>query len=409
MFLHRELLTLGLVALGLGGLAAPWGDRLPVIRALDDAVLVRDVDEVNDDLIALANVVRIEGAVHGDLIVFADRLIVTGSVDGDVLGFARRAELDGTVSGSSRLIAGTLEIGGTVSGDVTGTSLSLTIDGRVGRDVYSIDGELRVRGEVGRDVAGRAIRRAFLSGRVGRDFEVVTGRLVVTSEAVVGGSLIYTQGSDVSIASEADIGVVVVREPAGAQVQVRAVQLLVAILAAILFVLAGIAVFFLFPRSLRLAIDRIRRRPLLTLGLGAGFVVAPLVLFAVFGLLLGFAPIQVAAPAVVLLGPVVMIVTVLLAIAALLAPIPVLTVLGNTFILRRSSPVAGFAVAVPIWLLLLLVPYLGTLVAAVVVLFGLGAWLGGWLEARGSAGWAVQRASGVHRRSRKGESTEEGS
>ncbi|HEY5578299.1 MAG TPA: polymer-forming cytoskeletal protein [Acidimicrobiia bacterium] len=369
--------------------ALPDGGSLHAVRRMSDVVVIGEQERLADDLIVVAQDLRIEGTVEGDVIAFTDLLTVSGTVAGDLLGFSRRADIGGEVQGSVRLAGGILEVGGRVGEDVTSAVLRLAISGRVGRDVYAVGADLEIDGSVGRDVSGRLTRRVLLAGSVGRDLEPVTPRLIVTEGASVGGTVVVWAGTEAAIAEEAEVGTVVNRSPAGAQIQVRAARLMVLVVAAIAFSLVGIAAFWLLPSSLREAMTRLRRRPLSTLLLGVAFVAVPVALLAMTVAVAAFAPVIVAAPALAVLVPLTLAVAVLSLVLAVVAPVPVLATAGR-LVLPRFSPAGAFVLAAAAWMLVLAVPWVGSWVATLVAVWGLGAWASGAWLARGDPAWAFE-------------------
>ena len=367
------------------------GPRLDTVRRMARVVVISENERLADDLMIVSQDARIEGTVEGDVLVFTDELVVTGVIEGDLLGFARRAEVTGEVQGSVRLTGGNLRVEGRVGEDLTPAVIRLTVSGSVDRDIYALGAELEISGSVGRDVAGRLARRTLLSGEVGRDLEPVTPTLVVTDRAVVGGTVVVWPGTDANIAATADVGSVAERSTAGSQLQVRAAVLLIRIVVSILFVLAGVGLFWLFPRSLQRAVGKVRTRPLPSLLWGLVIVAVPVALVLVTGVVAAAAPVLVAGPSLAVLVPLTLVVLALAAVALLVAPIPVLAAAGTLLRRGRVSPVGGFVVAAIVWLVLIALPYVGGLVTAAVMVIGLGAWATGALEARGDPQWAFDR------------------
>ncbi|MFQ5966852.1 MAG: hypothetical protein ACE5MI_04465 [Acidimicrobiia bacterium] len=357
---------------------------------MSDIVVISEGERLADDLIVVARDTRIAGTVTGDVLVFTDKLTVTGSIEGDILGFARRADISGEVLGSVRLTGGTVEIPGSVSEDVTTAVVTLSVAGTVSRDIYALGGSLQISGRVGRDVAGRVTRRTVLSGQVGRDLEPVTPVLVVTDSASVAGTIVVWPRTDASISEAADVGSVAQRSAAGSQLQVRAGLLLIRLVVSILFVLAGIGLFWLFPNSLARADRRVRAKLLPTALWGLLALAIPLLLAIITTVVAALAPVFVAAPALVVLVPLTLLVGALAAVAVLVAPIPVLAAAGQKAFRGRVSPVAGFVAAAVVWLIVIALPYVGGVVGAAVAVIGVGAWISGAWGARGDPAWAFE-------------------
>ncbi len=366
----------------------PLADGLNSVRRMSSFVVVSEGEVITDDLTAVAEELRIEGRVEGDVLVLADRLIITGSVAGDVLGFARSADIRGVVSGSVRLAGGRVDVTGLVEEDVTTAVLSLRIPGSVQRDVYAFGGALEIGGTVGRDVAGRIWRRVLLSGTVGRDLEPVTPELRLLEGAVVTGTVVVWPGTDVTIAETAEVGSVARRTSQGGVLQVRAAFLMIRVILAVVFVLAGLLAFWLFPRSLQRATSQVESRPVASALWGLLVVAIPVVLAVTAIAVAAFAPIVVAAPLLGVLLPITLLAGALSVLFWMVAAVPALTVAGGWALRRRGSPVAWFAVAGVVWAVVLNLPIVGSFAAVAVVVFGAGGLaLGAW-QARGDPSWA---------------------
>ena len=391
-------LIAGLVAGAVGALDY----TAAAVRETSDLVLVREGEVVGEDLFAIANSVRVDGTIEGDLIVLSDRVEVNGAVTGDLIGFARVGSISGSVGGSVRLGGGSLVVTGSVGDDILAAIATVTVEGDIGRDVAVWGTTVRHRGSIGRDLDVRLLRSVTISGSVERNVDVIANSLALESTASVGGTVVYRSNIDAEVSDQASVGRIVVREPQTTPVQLRAARLLIIVLLAIGFILLGVGAFWMFPRSLRRAIGAIFAHPIRTVLVGVAVVAVPMVLVGLAAIMLSVAPIAVAAPALALLIPALVVATVLLFSMTIIAPIPVLTAVGRNLGSDRSS-LGAFVLAAPVFLILILVPYVGSVVAAVVILFGLGAWASGWFGSRGDTGWVFRgkRGRARHRSKRR--------
>ena len=133
--------------------------------------------EVKTDLIVAGDRARIDGDVDGDLIVFSPSVTVNGHIKGDILGFGQEIEVNGPVDGNVRAWCQSLTINSavaknvmswsgrtelaekaTVGGTLTMFSGASELDGRVAGDVLAYVGDLDLNGTLGRDVNIRADR-----------------------------------------------------------------------------------------------------------------------------------------------------------------------------------------------------------------------------------------------------------
>jgi cytoskeletal protein CcmA (bactofilin family) len=127
--------------------------------------------EIKTDLIVFADTTQIDGDVDGDLITWSRKVTVNGHVKGDVLAWGAVVRVNGTVDGNVRAGAQMATIGGsvaknfmawtgeadveekgTVGGSVTLGTGNSTLAGKIGGDVLAYGGEFEVNGSLGRNV-----------------------------------------------------------------------------------------------------------------------------------------------------------------------------------------------------------------------------------------------------------------
>jgi cytoskeletal protein CcmA (bactofilin family) len=140
---------------------------------------------VKTDLIVAADRTVIDGDVDGDLIAWSRNVTVNGHVKGDVIGWGQLVTVNGTVDGNVRAMCQTLTITGTVgknamawSGDVNLDQKSKIrgsatlgagdgeLNGSIGGDVLAFTGGLEIDGPIGGNVRVRAGNLTFGSGAV---------------------------------------------------------------------------------------------------------------------------------------------------------------------------------------------------------------------------------------------------
>lgn len=153
-------------------------------------------------------VVVAEGdTVDGELETFAGSVVVRGTVDGDLTGAAGdvRVAESGTVTGNVEISGGSVEIAGTVSGDVEvgAGSVRLADSGRIDGSLQAGAGSVYVGGTVGGDAQlGADSITLGPSARIAGDL-TYDGDLVRADGSTVAGTV--TQ--DESIASEDSPGI----------------------------------------------------------------------------------------------------------------------------------------------------------------------------------------------------------
>jgi cytoskeletal protein CcmA (bactofilin family) len=335
-------------------------------------VYVGAQDVVPEDLYAVGGRVTVAGTVEGDLLVLCGGLTITGTVEGDVIGLVwGSTRISGEVAGSVRLAGLQLEIDGEVHDDVSSLIVESRVSGDVGRDVLVIAGEIVVGGRVQRDVRAQAWSLE-MDGAVGGNVEARVDSLLLGGSTRVEGDLSFRASGRVSISDGATVAGIATRRAVLAPVWAKAVMRLFVWLGIAAFLVAGMFVLWLFPRSSRRAVETVGEHPWRSLLVGlAVLVVPPLLAVPLFLTIVGL-PVAVLLLLAWLLGLV-------------LGPVPVAAWLGRRLLPERCSLYLGFLVGAVLWRSAL---WLFSLVAALVYLVPLLLGLGGFVV----SAWETRRA-----------------
>ena len=357
-----------------------------------DLVLVRADDVVTEDLYAAGNRITIEGRIEGDLIAAAfEDVLISGEVTGDVTVVARRVTITGTVGGSVRVAAGLVQVGGAVAEDVAVASWETVVDptGTIGRDLINWGRSGEVAGRVNRDLTGR-FSRLVLDGEVGGSVDINVGTLAIGPAAEVEGDVAYRSTKEAEVNSSAIGGSVIQRTPLPANIQVRALQLLTVVLVMFILTAAGLLAASAWPEQFESTMTAAGRGWRTWLS-GLGVLVSPLLAGGVLGFILGVAPSAAAVPLVIVLLPVVLGLGGLVLMASLFGVVPAAGAVGRVITRRRGSPPAAVLVGMFLVGIVVLIPYLRLVAAAIIVPLGVGALLGrrpqhpeGEIEAKGT-------------------------
>lgn len=284
--------------------------------------------------------VTLNGGTTADLISIAESLVIGGRVEDDVMAVGRRFAItpDGFVVGDARLAGETIALRGRVGGTLRAAARTITIDG-------VIDGKV----------------------------DVVAERIVVGPDARIAGDLVYRSGSPPEIADGAVIGG-----------EVRRLELHLPNVRRIVFALIGIGIFLAvswltavivlllgvqiaFSAFGTAAATRIVARPLPHLGRGFALLLAAIVLAGVSTVSVVGLPIGLA----VLTG---IALTNLFALAA--------GSLAVGLVIRRlmrsgdpggASQIGWMIAGLFVLIVAVLVPYVGGLAVALVLIAGFGA------------------------------------
>ena len=341
-----------------------------------DLVLVRADDVVTEDLYAAGNRITIEGRIEGDLVAAAfEEILISGEVTGDVTVVAGRVTITGTVGGSTRVAAGLVQIGGSITEDLAMASWETVVDptGTIGRDLINWGRYGEMAGRVNRDLTGR-FSHLSLDGEVGGTVDVNVGTLVVGPTTEVDGDIAYRSKREAAVNSNAIGGSVIQRTPLPANIQVRALQLLTVLLVMFILTAAGLLASSAWPDQFESAMTAAGRGWRTWLS-GLGVLVSPLLAAGVLGFILGVAPSAAAVPLVIVLLPIVLGLGGLVLMASLFGVIPAAAAIGR-LITRRGSPPAATLVGMLLIGIVILIPLLRWVVAAIVVPLGVGALLG---------------------------------
>jgi cytoskeletal protein CcmA (bactofilin family) len=312
-------------------------------------VTVGEDESVAGDLYAAAGLVVVDGTIDGDLIAVGGDVRINGTVVGDLIAAGGTVTIAGTVAGDARVAAGQLMVSGDVGEDLlaSGGQATLAASGSVGEDVIVSAGQLTLAGSVAGSVAGGA-------GSYER-----TGTIDGDENVAVG---------------DADDG-----EDDDSNPIVEALQHFLAVL------IVGAVALWLAPRLMRASAERIRRRPLQTLGAGLltalGWVIgviAVVVVVVLAAIVLGLVGLGDLAGLIAFAGVVVVLVAtfaVVLVAAYLADALVALALVGAVRDRGRSlwTEILMLAIGAAILVLLTSLPYVGGFLKLVVILLGLGA------------------------------------
>jgi len=332
------------------------------------AISVPAGETIHNDLIASGPSVRIEGTVDGDVIAFTRDLTITGHVTGDVLGFAGEALIDGTVDGNVRVVSHNAMLQGIVGKNVSAIASSITVTpkGSVGGGMIALAGQADLDGKIRRDLLG-LIGRSDLDGLIGGQAWIRGGTLTVASSAEIDGPATFLGQQQPDVASGAKLASpfqVEITQEVRRTRRTAGLQVIHAILRYAAALLAGILLLTVLPGFFRATLREVGSIGL-PVGVGALALIAGLFVL-LFGLLLLFVGVGAGVATAAVYAPVMY-----------LAQVFVGAWLGNK-ILGEVSGNTGAAIGhMALGLLILhvagLIPVLGGLMWAVVLLWGTGA------------------------------------
>ena len=176
--------------------AVAWGADKPLYD-----VYVGPEELVDDNFIRVGSVVSIEGTVNGDVIVVGNAISISGQILGDVIAVGKTVSITGDVAGNVRVAGNTVNIRGRIArnANIVSGRVMIGSDAIIGKDLLIFGGQSEIGGEISRNVAGRTAS-AILSGSVGGDLNLETYRnLTLSSASLIRGDWHYysSQNSEV--------------------------------------------------------------------------------------------------------------------------------------------------------------------------------------------------------------------
>lgn len=306
------------------------------------------------------------------------------TVQGDLIASAGTVTVDGTVDGDLVASGGRVKVTGTVTGDVLATAGNTTISGQVDGDLRVATGQARLEGQVREDVLLGAGQATVASGaRIGGDLIFGTGQM--TMDGAVGGNVLggtgsYTRRGTVGGTEKVTVQQREKAEPTPADRALDGLRRYVSIL------VIGLLMLWLVPRLIRDAAESVRRRPLLSFGVGIlgiiGFIILLIVVIVVTVLLaiaLGLLRLGELAGTIAFAGTLAAAIIVFLFLVAVGFGAQVTVGLGLGRLVFRGegrsfgAAFAAMALGVLVVVLLSLIPVAGGWLEGLVVLLGLGA------------------------------------
>jgi hypothetical protein len=145
---------------------------------------------IHNDLIVAGDYVTIDGDVDGDLIAFTQDLIVNGHVKGDVLGWAKEIRIVGAVDGNVRGGSETFQLEGSVGKNITAWCGHFLLSPKsvVLGSVTLGAGDVELTGAVAKDIISYS-SFARLNGIAGGNTMARAGKVVIGAEEQAKGTM----------------------------------------------------------------------------------------------------------------------------------------------------------------------------------------------------------------------------
>lgn len=166
------------------------------------------------DFFAIGNSVEISGTVTGDVYALASQVVIDGTVNGDLLALGGTINVSGQIGNNVRIIAGQATISGEVGRNVTiaAANMSLISSGTILGNLVMAAGNAEVASSIGGDMTGGA-SNLRVSSTINRNVQAYVGHMRLTSRATIGGDLVYDSDQKASIEPEARVKGQIVYHP----------------------------------------------------------------------------------------------------------------------------------------------------------------------------------------------------
>ncbi len=328
---------------------------------------------INKDYFAYGERVEISGTVNGDVYAAGGQILVDGKINGDLLAAGGKVNIAGTVSQDVRIAGGQITINGKIGRNLTvaGGNVELTHPATIRGGVVAAGGSIGLAAPVGNDVK-IAAGNLTVSNTINGNLEAVSGKIRLTSKAVVNGDLVYWSDHTASIDESAKVTGAVTQKIPAEIFRPSAKKMLGVIGGFILFVkiisfistlILGLLFIYFFPKYNQATVSTINSRPLASLG--SGF----LVLFLTPAIILFLVITVVGIPLALILSAAYFIGIYLVRIFAIFwIGVTLFEWLG-----KRVGEGWALVIGLVVYSFLTLIPFIGGLVALFVILFGLGA------------------------------------
>jgi len=329
----------------------------------------------NRNLYRAGRTVRTGTTVEGDFHAAGSRVVVDADVKGDAILVGGAVEVRNPVGGDLRTAAGKLIVDTTVEGDVliAGSEIALERGTRIGRDALIAGRAVDVRGSIEGELTVYA-QHIVIAGTVGGKARLVAEEIELLEGARIVGTLSYTSPHEIKRAPGATIEGGITRREADRKVAPPPTEpdedgweLLGAVLWLIGLFVFGVALTWLSPAFSADAARRAWSDPFAALGLGFALLVAMPVAAGIAIITIVGIPLGASALAIY---PVLLLTGYLTGVAAVAQRLR--QTLGPKSPPSPTARLLWLAVTLTALLVIGLIPFLGWLLSAWVLLAGMG-------------------------------------
>lgn len=350
-----------------------------------ESLYVAKEEVINSNYVAVGSSITIDGKIQGDVICAGRSITINGFVDGDILCAGQSITINGEVRGNVRVVGSSVAINGKVARNVmvAGSDINLGSEAQIGWDMMFAGAYADLRGEIKRDIDGAGAiitigsivgRNVNLFGERNDDSKNNTNRnktITIAKEAVINGNLSYTASEDAvieegaTIKGSTDRHNFTMRKSADSESAVAGYiwWRIIVIFAALL---VGLLLVSWLKRPINQMYQKISTKPFATLGYGLLFIiVTPIICLLLFFTFIGI-------PLALMLG-------VVWLMMLYLGKIITAIMIGEEIMKRRKQVegrkhniILSMIVGIIVSYIIFSIPVIGTLVAMLATIFGVG-------------------------------------
>jgi cytoskeletal protein CcmA (bactofilin family) len=166
------------------------------------------------DYFTAGSTVEISGKVTGDVYAIASLVVVDGEIEGDLLVIAGNVHISGVVAQNVRILAGQCTISGKVGRNATIVSANAELipASSIQGNLVSVAGNVDLAGHVSQDATVVA-SNLRISSSIEKNIHAYIGHMRLTSKAFIGGDLEYDSDEPASIEPQAQVSGKIIYHP----------------------------------------------------------------------------------------------------------------------------------------------------------------------------------------------------
>lgn len=243
----------------------------------DETIILSNTDQSIKNPYLFGETIRLTSPVDGDVVSAGGNINIEGETSGSTNIAGGNLTIKGTTGNSVRAAGGNIVIDGDVANDVViaGGNVTITENAKIGGDVLFAGGNLKVDGPIAGklQVAGGQIN---VNSTVGRGFEGEVGQLAIGPSAVINGDLKYKSEDKAKIDSGARITGKTTyeqRKDNDTEDDARALVTGGSIYKLITDILISLLLVFFLGRFVQAVVQRVRTSPVKNAAIGFSFAV----------------------------------------------------------------------------------------------------------------------------------------